>query len=164
VLLKRSERNETKRPLMGRRQHHVGGRAILVCPSPVQRGHAPAVAGREARKLVLRPRGDQVVADTTLVLEERGRDNRTDRVAPPVLWTGSTTPIAVKAGERVAATRLKLAAENIAIAHYASVARSTRLSRAPGSPARPPSGSEPGGNTDPRLSRPTETRTRALNR
>jgi hypothetical protein len=49
VLLERSERND-QRPFMGGRQHYVGGRAVLVRPQPVQRGHAPAVAGLEPRK------------------------------------------------------------------------------------------------------------------
>ena len=122
VLLERSERNDLKRPFMGGRQHHVGGRAVLVRPQPVQRGHAPAVAGREPRELVLRHRGDQVIADTTLVLEERGRDHRADRVAPPVLRTGTTAPVTVKAGEGVDATRLKFATQHITVGHRTSIA------------------------------------------
>jgi hypothetical protein len=121
VLLEGSERNDLKRPFMGGRQNYVGGRAVLVCPQPVQRGHAPAVAGREAREVVLRHRGDQVVADATLVLEERGCDHRADRVAPAVLWTGTTAPVTVKAGEGVDATRLKLATEHITIGHHTSI-------------------------------------------
>ena len=122
VFLERGERNDLKRPFMGGRQHYVGGRAVLVRPQPVHRGHAPAVAGREPREVVLRHRGDQVVADTALVLEERGRDHRADRVAPPVLRTGTTAPVTVKAGEGVDATRLKLATEHITIGHRTSIA------------------------------------------
>src|SRR5207245_11696227 len=99
------ERNDVKRPLMGRRQHYVGGCAVLVRPPPGQRGHAPAIAGRERREVVLRHRGDQVIADTTLVLEELGRDHRADRVAPPVLRTRTTTPVTVTTGEAVDADR-----------------------------------------------------------
>jgi len=122
VFLERVERNDLKRPFMGGRQHYVGGRAVLVRPQPVHRGHAPAVAGREPREVVLRHGGDQVVADTTLVLEERGRDHRADRVAPAVLRTGTTAPVPVKAGEGVDATRLKLATEHITIGHRTSIA------------------------------------------
>ena len=131
VLLERSERNDVKRPLMGGRQHHVGGRAVIVRPQPVQSGHAPAVAGREPGEVVLRHRGDQVIADTTLVLEERGRDHRADRVAPPVLRTGTTAPVTVKAGEGVDATRLKLATEHITIGHRTSIAWQASRRRAP---------------------------------
>jgi hypothetical protein len=40
------------------------------------------------------------------VLEERLRDHGADRVAPPVLSTGATAPVAVEAREGVAATSL----------------------------------------------------------
>ena len=136
VLLERGQRNDLKRPLMGGRQHYVSGRAVLMRPQPVQRGHAPAVARREPRELVLRHWGDQVVADTTLVLEERGRDHRADRVAPPVLRTGTTAPVTVKAGEGVDAARLKLATEHIAIGHRTSIAWQTSRCRTPAARAR----------------------------
>jgi len=136
VLLERGERNDLKRPLMGGRQHYIGGCAVLVRPQPVQRGHAPAITGREPREVVLRHRGDQVVADTTLVLEERGRDHRADRMAPPVLRTGTTAPVTVKAGEGVDAARLKLATEHIAIGHYTSIAWQTSRCRTPAARAR----------------------------
>lgn len=122
VFLERGERNDLKRPFMGGRQHYVSGRAVLMRPQPVHRGHAPAVAGREPREVVLRHGGDQVVADTTLVLEERGRDHRADRVSPRILRTGTTAPVTVKAGEGVDATRLKLATEHITIGHRTSIA------------------------------------------
>jgi len=122
VLLERGERNDLKRPFMGGRQHHVGGRAILVRPQPVHRGHAPAVTGREPGEVVPRHWSDQVVADTTLVLEERGRDHCANRVAPPVLRTGATAPVAVEAGEGVDATRLKLSTQHITIGHRTSIA------------------------------------------
>ena len=121
VLLERGERNDVKRPLMGRREHYVGVCAVLVRPPPVQRGHAPAIAGREPREVVLRHRGDQVIADPTLVLEKRRGDHRTDRVAPAVLRTGTAGPVTVKAGKGVDAARLKLAAEHITVRHRTSI-------------------------------------------
>ena len=130
VLLKRSERNDLKRPCMGgRTPARLGGRAVLMCPQPVQRRHAPAVAGREPREVVLRRRGGQVIADTTLVLEELGRDHRADRVAPPVLRTGTTAPVTVKTGEGVDAARLKFATEHITIGHRTSMAWQTCRTR-----------------------------------
>jgi hypothetical protein len=129
VLLERGERNDVKRPLMGRRQHYVGGCAVLVRPPPVQRDHAPAIAGREPREVVLRHRGDRVIADTTLVLEELGRDHSADRVAPQVLRTGTTAPVTVKTGEGVDAARLKFATEHITIGHRTSMAWQTCRTR-----------------------------------
>src|SRR5437764_1167630 len=67
VLLQRGERDDFKRPLMSRSQHHVGGRAVFMRPQPVQRRHTPAVAGLESREAVARRRGHQIVADRTLV-------------------------------------------------------------------------------------------------
>ena len=46
VLLQRGERNDLERPLMGGRQHDVGGRSVFMGAQPVQRRHAPA--GRRA--------------------------------------------------------------------------------------------------------------------
>ena len=71
VLFERSERNDLKGPFMRARQHDVSGGTLLVRLQPVQSGHAPAVAGREPREVVLRHRRNQVISDTTLVLEER---------------------------------------------------------------------------------------------
>ncbi len=136
MFLERSERNELKRTLVGGRQHYVGGRAVLVRPEPVHCGHAPAVAGREPREVMLGHRGDQVVADTTLVLEERGRDHGADRVAPQVLRTGTTAPVAEEACEGIDATRLKLATEHIAVGHSTSIARQTSRCRALGARSR----------------------------
>ena|SRR6266516_1937531 len=121
VVPERSERNDLERPLMRGRKHDVGGRAVLMRPQPVQRGHAPAVAGHEPRKAVVRYRGDQVIADPTLVLEKRRGDHRTDRVAPAVLRTGTAGPVTVKAGKGVDAARLKLAAEHITVRHRTSI-------------------------------------------
>ena len=131
VLLERNERNDLKRPFMGGRQHYVGGCAVLMRPQPVQRGHAPAVTGREPREVVLRHGCDQVVADMTLVLEEGGRDHRADRVASPILRTGTTAPVTVKAGEGVDATRLKLATEHVTFGHRPSIAWQMSRCRAP---------------------------------
>ena len=137
VLLKRSERNDLKRPCMGgRTPARLGGRAVLMRPQPVQRRHAPAVAGREPREVVLRRRGGQVIADTTLMLEERGCDHRADRVSTPILRTGTTAPVTVKAGERVDATRLKRATEHVEIGHRTNIARLTSRCPTPEALAR----------------------------
>jgi hypothetical protein len=122
VLLERRERDDLERPLIGGCQHYVGGRAVLVRAQPVHRGYAPAVAWDEPGEVVLRHRCDQVVADTTLVLEERGRDDRADRMAPAILWTAATAAVTIEAGERIDATRLELAAEHITFAHVRSIA------------------------------------------
>ena len=107
---------------MGGCQDHVGGRAVLVRSQPVDCGHAPAVAGHEPGKAILRHGSDQVVADATLMLKERGRDHSADRVASAVLGTSATAPVTVEAGWGVDATRLKLSAQHITIAHRTSIA------------------------------------------
>src|SRR5262249_59018875 len=98
-------------------QHYVGGYPVLMSPQPVHRGHTPAVAGGEPGEAVLGPRSYQVVADLTLMLEERGRDHRADRMAPEVLGTRAAAPVPVKAGEGINPAGLKLSAQHIAIGH-----------------------------------------------
>jgi hypothetical protein len=71
----------------------------------------------------LRERGAQVVADTTLVLEELRGDHCADRVAAQVLETGATAPVPVEAGDRVGAAGHKLSTQNIAIGHRTSIPR-----------------------------------------
>jgi hypothetical protein len=56
------------------------------------------------------------------VFEKLRRHNRADRVTATVLGTGVTTTVTVEAGERVAAARFELAAENVSITHEGSIA------------------------------------------
>jgi hypothetical protein len=99
-----------------------------VRPQPVHRGHTPAVTRREAGEAVLGHRRYQVVADSLLMLEELGRDHRADRMAPSVLGTGATAPVAVKAGEGVSSAGLELSTKHIAIGHLAIIAGRRRSS------------------------------------
>ena len=74
VLAQDVERDDVERPLVGGGQHDVGGRAVAVGPQPVGGGHAPAVAGDQAREAVLAGMGvRQVVADAALVVQELRR-------------------------------------------------------------------------------------------
>src|SRR5438270_10517413 len=123
VLTKRGERHDLECSLVGGCQHHEGARPVLVRPQPGHRGHTPAVTRREAREAVLGHRRYQVVADSLLMLEELGRDHRTDRVAPLILGTGATAPVAVEAGEGVCSAWLELSTQHIAIGHRTSIAR-----------------------------------------
>ena len=120
VLLERLERHELERALVRRRQHDVGRDAVLVGAPPVERGHAPAVAGHQPREAVLRHRRRQVVADAALVLEELRRHDRADRVAADVLDAAAAATVPVEAGDRIAAAGLELAAEDVALTHRSS--------------------------------------------
>src|SRR2546421_9632314 len=122
VLAKRGERHDLECSLVGRCQHHEGGRAVLVGPQPVHRSHTPAVTRREPGEAVLGHRRYQVVADSLLMLEELGRDHRADRVAPLILGAGATAPVAVEAGEGVCSAWLELSTQHIAIGHRTSAA------------------------------------------
>ena len=102
---------------MSRREHDVGGDAGLVGTEPIDRGHAPAVAGHQAGEAVLRGGCAEIVADFLLVFQKLSRDHRTDRVASAVVRTGPATPVAIEAGERVGAAALELLAEHIAVGH-----------------------------------------------
>jgi catechol 2,3-dioxygenase-like lactoylglutathione lyase family enzyme len=121
VLLERGERDDLKRALVGGGEHDRRGEAVLVGAQPVRRGDAPPVARDEAREAELRHRGDQVVADTPLVLEELARHHRANGMTAQVLRTRGAAAVPVEAGERVSSTRLKLAAEHIPFTHPSSI-------------------------------------------
>jgi len=117
VLPERLEGNDLQGPLVRRGQHHVGRGPVVMGPQPVRGRHAPAVPGHEPGEVELGDRGDQVVADLALVLQELSGDHRADRVAAEVLRPGGAAPVPVEPGHRVAAAWLQLAAEHVAIAH-----------------------------------------------
>src|SRR6185437_1035600 len=130
------KRHDLERALVGRGQHDRRGGAVLVRLEPVGRGHAPPVARHEPGEPELGHRRRQVVADPALVLEELGGHHRADGVAAQVLGAGRAASVPVEAGERIGATRLKLAAEHITVAHACSIRtahpRSQDRSRASG--------------------------------
>lgn len=110
VLLEYGQRNDIQRSLVGRRQHHVGGRAIAVSLQPIGCGDAPAIAGHKARELVLGHRGAQIIPDAALVLQELSGHYCADGVAADVLGTSPAAAISVETGHRVAAAWLEFAA------------------------------------------------------
>ena len=117
VLAQRGERHDPQDGLVGGGQHDRGGDAVGVCPGPVHRGDAPAVAGHQARESVLRSCRGQVVADAALVGEKLGRDDGADRVAAKVFRAGTAAAVAVEPGHRVGAARLQVSAEDVALRH-----------------------------------------------
>ena len=129
VLLEHRERNDLKRPLMCRCEYHVRSRAIFVGPQPVDCGHTPAIPGHEAREAKLRPRSAEIVADSTLVLEELGGDHGADCVAAPILGSRPAAPVSIEASERVGAAGLQLAAQHIEITHPGIIAQERRALR-----------------------------------
>ena len=67
------------------------------------------------------------------MLKELGRHHGTDRVTAKVFRTGGTTAVPVKTGQRIDATRLKLPAKHITVAHARSI----------GMPGHAPQGQNP---------------------
>ena len=59
----------------------------------------------------------EIIADAPLMLQELCGDDCADRVAPQVLWPGVTATISIEPRDGIEATRFKLAAENVALAH-----------------------------------------------
>src|SRR5215467_14682217 len=118
----RLDGHDVKRALVRGRQNHVRRRSVAVRAEPVHRGHAPPVARLQPGKHELGHRGDQVVADPALVLEELGSHHRADGVAAEIFGTRVAAAIAVEPRDGVVAARLKLSAENVPIAHHSSIA------------------------------------------
>ncbi len=110
MLLEHRERDDLKRPLIGRCEHYECSRAVLVSPEPVDGGHAPSIPGHEAREAVLRHRSAEIVANATLVFEELRGDHRADCVAAPILDSRPAAPVSIEACQRVGAAGLQFAA------------------------------------------------------
>ena len=96
VLAQRVERHDVKGALVRRGEDHVRRRPVTMRAKPVGGGDAPPVAWNESWKVVLRHRRGEVVADSSLVCQEFGRDHGTDGVAPQVLRPRRTAPVAKK--------------------------------------------------------------------
>jgi len=110
------QRHDLQRALMRRGEHDRRRHPVGVGLQPARRDDTPAVAGNQAREVVERQGGLQVVADAALVLEELGGHDRADCVTTEVLRTGAATAVAVEPGDRIRAAWLEVAAEDIAIA------------------------------------------------
>ena len=100
VLLQRVERNHRQRFLVRGREHDRRRDAGLVGLTPGCRADTPAIAGFQARKVVLRCRRDEIVALLARELEKRARDLRADDVESEILGAGVATAVAVEAGAR----------------------------------------------------------------
>lgn len=124
VLLEYIEGNDSKGSLMRGGKHDIGSSVVLMGPQPVDGCHAPTVAGHQTGEAVLRDWRAQVVADPPLMLEELLGHHGADRVAPSVLRSGAATPVAKKAGDRVAAAALKLASKHVTVDHRGEYHRS----------------------------------------
>ena len=81
VRLENLQRDDLERALVGGRQHHRGGGAVVVRLQPVGRRHAPPVPRHQAGEPELGHRRREIVADPALVLEEFRGHHRADRVA-----------------------------------------------------------------------------------
>ena len=140
MLFKRGQRHDIQSPLVGGRQHHVGGSPVVVGPQPVDCCHAPSVPGYQPGEPVPEHRGAQIVADPLLVLEEFRGHHRSDGVAPPILRTGMAAAVSKESGDRVIAARLQRATQHVEISHLRSIChdlRSGSVEVKSGAPDRP---------------------------
>src|SRR5512133_888507 len=104
-----------ERPRVRRAEHHRRRAAGSVRLQPARRAHAPVIAGRQAREAPLRSRRGEVVAGDGAELEELGRHDRADRVAPDVLGPRRAAAVAVEAGHRIARAGQQLAADDVEV-------------------------------------------------
>jgi len=140
VLFERGQRHDIQSPLVGGRQHHLGGSPVVVGPQPIDSCHAPSVPGYQAGEPVPEHRGAQIVADSLLVLEELRGYHRSDGVAPPVLGTGMAAAVTKETGDRVIAEGFQPATQHVAISHLRSIChdlRSGSVEVESGAPDRP---------------------------
>jgi hypothetical protein len=124
------ERHDVERAFVRGRKYDGRRAAVHVGSEPVGRSDAPAVTRVQSRETMHRHRGTQIVADPSLVLEELGGDDSADRVAALILGSGAAASIPEETGHRIQAARLEIPAEDIALAHDASLLTVPRRPRA----------------------------------
>jgi hypothetical protein len=98
---------------VGGGQYDWGGAARLQGLFPTQGTQAPFVAGLEARKVILRPWRDEVIASAFRKIKKFLRNNGTYHMPALVALVGSAKPISVKACARTEATSFQISSENI---------------------------------------------------
>ena len=127
VLAQRLDRDDPQCRGVRGGEHHRRCGAVTVGVEPPRCADAPAVAGLEAGKAVLRHRCHEVVAASELMLEELRGHHSAHRVGAQVIRARRAAAVAIEAGERVAATLLEWTAEHIErLRHGISVPRHSR--------------------------------------
>src|SRR5262245_30246850 len=100
VLLQQDERNDGQGALMRRGQDDGGGDVAFEEFEPARSADAPAIARLQTGKLVLGPRGGEVVADLAALFEKLVGHLDANRVAADVLLAGVAMAVAEEAGAR----------------------------------------------------------------
>jgi hypothetical protein len=126
MLFERGQRHDIQCPLVGGRQHHVGGSPVVVGPQPIDSCHAPSVPGHQTGEPVPDHRGAQIVADSRLVLEEFRGHHRADGVAPLILGTGMAAAVSKESGDRVIAACPQRATQHVEVFHGGSISQDSR--------------------------------------
>ena len=114
VLPQDIEGNNFERALVRRGQGDGGADASLQTLEPPGCADAPAIAGVQSGKIILRPWRAEVVADRAAIFEKFVGDFDTYRVAADILGTGVAMPVAKITGDGRQRTRLEWSAENVA--------------------------------------------------
>jgi hypothetical protein len=113
VLDEEFEGNDLQRVLVRGFEDDRASGAGLLDLEPARGTHAPAVAGFQAGKTVLRHGHAEVVAESFRRREERSIDDAADGVDTVVVGTGLATAGAVKAGHRFAAADVEWLAKHV---------------------------------------------------
>lgn len=112
VLLQHSKIDYFERSDVGGCQYHWWSYTSLVGLKPALGNHTPPVAGLQTRKPERGRRRDQVVPDAPLLPQEL-RGHHCAHQMNGLIWSSGAAAIAIEAGNRVCATALQFAAEDI---------------------------------------------------
>jgi hypothetical protein len=112
ILLQHSKIDYVERSDVSGCQYHWWSYTSLVGLKPALGNHTPPVARLQTRKPERWRRRDQVVADAPLLPQELRGDHCTHQMNG-LIWSGGAAAIAIEAGNRVCATALQFAAEDI---------------------------------------------------
>jgi hypothetical protein len=80
---------------------------------PARDAHAPFIARLQSGEAPFRARRDQIVSIEHGEVEEFPRDFHADRMQPKIFRPGPTKAVAIKAGERIAATTFEFGSQDV---------------------------------------------------
>ena len=113
MILENGQRNNVEDVSVGGSKNHRSSDSVVIRPEPVSCRHAPAIAGHEARKVVLRHRRSEVVSDPRLMVEKLPSHDRAYGVAAMVAFIGVAGTVTEETCNGIDSTRFEFRSENV---------------------------------------------------
>ena len=89
------------------------GAVVIKRAFPARYANAPFIAWLQSGEAPFRTRRDQIVSVEHGEIEKLARDFHADRVQPEIFRPGPTKTVAIKSGDRIAATTFQFGSQNV---------------------------------------------------